>query len=187
MRGTFCSSRSSTRDALSPILPARLAEFREHVRAVQRNPPAKSKGALTQRELRSRSRHAEGAENIRRHVQRMSPARFRLTAGNRGAAAELKKVADYFGLYFTDNGGQIVHSLSTTVISPEGTDHSGTRTTSGRRRNSSPMQRCATRGKQLDATRPQPSCRDALRRIARTSQRRIEHLRRLLVNFRVRG
>jgi len=35
--------------------------------------------------------------------------------------ADLKKVADYFGLFFTDNGGQIVHSLSTTVISPEGT------------------------------------------------------------------
>ena len=35
--------------------------------------------------------------------------------------ADLKKVADYFGLFFTDDGGQIVHSLSTTVISPEGT------------------------------------------------------------------
>ncbi len=34
---------------------------------------------------------------------------------------DLKKIADYFGLFFTDNGGQIVHSLSTTVISPEGT------------------------------------------------------------------
>jgi cytochrome oxidase Cu insertion factor (SCO1/SenC/PrrC family) len=30
-------------------------------------------------------------------------------------------VADYFGLFFTSDGGQIVHSLSTTVISPEGT------------------------------------------------------------------
>ncbi|HUA02127.1 MAG TPA: SCO family protein [Candidatus Aquilonibacter sp.] len=35
--------------------------------------------------------------------------------------ADLKKIADYFGLFFTANGGQIVHSLSTTVISPEGT------------------------------------------------------------------
>jgi len=35
--------------------------------------------------------------------------------------ADLKKIADYFGLFFTSNGGQIVHSLSTTVISPEGT------------------------------------------------------------------
>jgi protein SCO1 len=35
--------------------------------------------------------------------------------------ADLKKIADYFGLFFTPNGGQIVHSLSTTVISPEGT------------------------------------------------------------------
>ncbi|MGA9630607.1 MAG: SCO family protein [Candidatus Acidiferrales bacterium] len=34
---------------------------------------------------------------------------------------DLKKIADYFGLFFTSNGGQIVHSLSTTVISPEGT------------------------------------------------------------------
>ena len=34
---------------------------------------------------------------------------------------DLKKIADYFGLFFTPNGGQIVHSLSTTVISPEGT------------------------------------------------------------------
>lgn len=35
--------------------------------------------------------------------------------------ADLKKIGDYFGLFFTPNGGQIVHSLSTTVISPEGT------------------------------------------------------------------
>jgi protein SCO1 len=35
--------------------------------------------------------------------------------------ADLRKIADYFGLFFTSNGGQIVHSLSTTVISPEGT------------------------------------------------------------------
>jgi protein SCO1 len=34
---------------------------------------------------------------------------------------DLKKIADYFGLFFTSDGGQIVHSLSTTVISPEGT------------------------------------------------------------------
>lgn len=35
--------------------------------------------------------------------------------------ADLKKVADYFGLFISQDGGQIVHSLSTTVISPEGT------------------------------------------------------------------
>jgi protein SCO1 len=35
--------------------------------------------------------------------------------------ADLKKIADFFGLFFTPNGGQIVHSLSTTVISPQGT------------------------------------------------------------------
>jgi protein SCO1 len=34
---------------------------------------------------------------------------------------DLKQVADFFGLEFTPDGGQIVHSLSTTVISPEGT------------------------------------------------------------------
>lgn len=34
---------------------------------------------------------------------------------------DLKKIASYFGLFFTSEGGQIVHSLSTTVISPEGT------------------------------------------------------------------
>jgi protein SCO1 len=34
---------------------------------------------------------------------------------------DLKKIAAYFGLFFTSDGGQIVHSLSTTVISPEGT------------------------------------------------------------------
>ena len=33
---------------------------------------------------------------------------------------ELPKVADFFGLYYSSDGGQIVHSLSTTVISPEG-------------------------------------------------------------------
>jgi protein SCO1/2 len=37
------------------------------------------------------------------------------------AQADLDKIAAYFGLFFTSNGGQIVHSLSTTVISPEGT------------------------------------------------------------------
>ena len=34
---------------------------------------------------------------------------------------DLKEIADFFGLDFTPDGGQIVHSLSTTVISPEGT------------------------------------------------------------------
>ena len=34
---------------------------------------------------------------------------------------DLRQVADFFGLDFTPDGGQIVHSLSTTVISPEGT------------------------------------------------------------------
>ncbi len=36
-------------------------------------------------------------------------------------AKELPKVADFFGLYYNESGGQIVHSLSTTVISPDGT------------------------------------------------------------------
>ncbi len=36
-------------------------------------------------------------------------------------AAELKDVANFFGLYFSESGGQIVHSMSTTVISPNGT------------------------------------------------------------------
>ncbi|MGA3294181.1 MAG: SCO family protein [Candidatus Acidiferrales bacterium] len=34
---------------------------------------------------------------------------------------DLKSVADYFGLLITPDGEQIVHSLSTTVISPDGT------------------------------------------------------------------
>jgi protein SCO1 len=33
---------------------------------------------------------------------------------------ELPKVAHFFGLFFSDKNGQIVHSLSTTLISPEG-------------------------------------------------------------------
>jgi protein SCO1 len=33
---------------------------------------------------------------------------------------ELKAVADFFGLYFTGTGDQIVHSMSTTVITPDG-------------------------------------------------------------------
>jgi len=36
-------------------------------------------------------------------------------------AKELPKVADFFGLYYSSEAGQIVHSLSTTVISPEST------------------------------------------------------------------
>ncbi len=34
---------------------------------------------------------------------------------------ELKDVADFFGLYFSGTGDQIVHSMSTTVIAPDGT------------------------------------------------------------------
>jgi len=54
---------------------------------------------------------------------------FRKTAGGpvfdrwEFAAAprnELKEVADFFGLYFSGTGDQIVHSMSTTVISPDG-------------------------------------------------------------------
>ncbi|HTR48373.1 MAG TPA: SCO family protein [Verrucomicrobiae bacterium] len=36
-------------------------------------------------------------------------------------ARQLPAVADFFGLYYNVEGDQIVHSLSTTVISPEGT------------------------------------------------------------------
>jgi protein SCO1 len=36
-------------------------------------------------------------------------------------AKELPKVADFFGLTYSINGGQIVHSMSTTVVSPDGT------------------------------------------------------------------
>jgi protein SCO1/2 len=36
-------------------------------------------------------------------------------------ATELPKVADFFGLDYSSEAGKIVHSLSTTVISPEGT------------------------------------------------------------------
>jgi protein SCO1/2 len=35
--------------------------------------------------------------------------------------SELKDVANFFGLYFSETGGQIVHSMSTTVIAPDGT------------------------------------------------------------------
>ncbi len=34
---------------------------------------------------------------------------------------ELVSVANFFGLYYSVQGGQIVHSMSTTVISPDGT------------------------------------------------------------------
>jgi len=37
------------------------------------------------------------------------------------SAKDLPKVADFFGLYYNASGGQIVHSMSTTVISPDGT------------------------------------------------------------------
>jgi protein SCO1/2 len=36
-------------------------------------------------------------------------------------AKELPKVANFFGLYYSASGDQIVHSLSTSVISPDGT------------------------------------------------------------------
>ncbi len=34
---------------------------------------------------------------------------------------DLVKVANFFGLYYSTEGGQLVHSMSTTVISPDGT------------------------------------------------------------------
>jgi len=34
---------------------------------------------------------------------------------------DLVKVANFFGLYYNTEGGQLVHSMSTTVISPDGT------------------------------------------------------------------
>ena len=33
---------------------------------------------------------------------------------------DMKKITDFFGLYYTQNGGQITHSMSTSVISPQG-------------------------------------------------------------------
>ena len=36
-------------------------------------------------------------------------------------AKQLQEVADFFGLYYNAQGDQIVHSLSTTVINPDGT------------------------------------------------------------------
>ncbi len=36
-------------------------------------------------------------------------------------ARELPKVADFFGFFFNESGGQITHSMSTIVISPNGT------------------------------------------------------------------
>jgi protein SCO1 len=35
-------------------------------------------------------------------------------------AKELASVANFFGLYYSMQGGQVVHSMSTTVISPDG-------------------------------------------------------------------
>lgn len=36
-------------------------------------------------------------------------------------AKEMQRIADFFGLSYSDEKGKIVHSMSTTVISPEGT------------------------------------------------------------------
>jgi len=38
-----------------------------------------------------------------------------------GSVEQIKKAADYFGLSFNQNSGQIVHSLSTVLITPGGT------------------------------------------------------------------
>jgi protein SCO1/2 len=35
--------------------------------------------------------------------------------------SKLKDIASFFGLYYSGSGNQIVHSMSTTVISPQGT------------------------------------------------------------------
>ena len=51
---------------------------------------------------------------------------------------ELKDVADFFGLYFSGTGDQIVHSMSTTVIGPNGTSANGIGIMPGRPRIWSP-------------------------------------------------
>ncbi len=37
-----------------------------------------------------------------------------------GSEAQIKKAADYFGLAYNNKSGQIVHSLSTVLIGPDG-------------------------------------------------------------------
>jgi protein SCO1 len=63
-------------------------------------------------------------------VLREYAQRFKTTAGGalfdrwEFAAApkdKLKDIANFFGLYYEESGPQIIHSMSTTVISPEGT------------------------------------------------------------------
>jgi protein SCO1/2 len=54
-------------------------------------------------------------------------------------AKELTNVANFFGLYFSAQGDQIVHSMSTTVISPDGTVEDATQALqSGNQRNAGP-------------------------------------------------
>jgi protein SCO1 len=58
------------------------------------------------------------SERFRKTTQGVPFARWEFTVVPR---KELPKVATFFGLYLDTSGGQITHSLSTTVISPQGT------------------------------------------------------------------
>lgn len=60
----------------------------------------------------------EYSERFRKTTQGVPFARWEFTVV---PPKELPEVANFFGLYLDTSGGQITHSLSTTVISPEGT------------------------------------------------------------------
>ena len=96
--------------------------FAQVYAATRASAPAGFKGASAERELRSAARHAGGAEALCGNISpdRRGPVfdRWEFVAA---PPNELKDVADFFGLYFSGTGDQIVHSMSTTVISPDGT------------------------------------------------------------------
>jgi protein SCO1/2 len=55
------------------------------------------------------------------HTGKLSDEKFDRWEFATAEPAELRKLADFFGLVYTPNGDQIVHSLRTAVIAPDGT------------------------------------------------------------------
>lgn len=55
------------------------------------------------------------------HTGKLSDEKFDRWEFASGDPAELRKLADFFGLVYTPDGDQIVHSLRTAVIAPDGT------------------------------------------------------------------
>ncbi len=107
---------------VSDVLPAGFAKLRGNLRADAQESRARFESSPAHDQLRSHARHAEGSSRLRWIVSRRGRRDSVRPLGiRRPLAAGPEENRGLFRAFLHVNGGQIVHSLSTTVISPEGT------------------------------------------------------------------